>query len=1148
VPRESELKVFLAGRVAVDAGGVLLGEERFPGRQGRLLFAYLVAEQGRPVPRDELAEALWGEAPPATWEKALTVLVSKLRGLLVECDLDGAMALTSAFGAYRLNLPEGIWVDVIAAADSVAEAEEALAADDLEHAKEVATQGASLARPSFLSGEEGDWVDAKRRELSDILRRALSCLAEACLRSGDAAGAAHWAEETIDLEPYRETGYRQLMAAHAAAGNRAEALRVYERCRQLLETELGAYPSPETESIYRELLEAPAHEPRTVGPEAAPVPVIEWERLPTETPAPTAAPKHRRRTIVIGALAGIIAAAVAIPLFVLSGGPSRVDLGETPGNIVGVLDAGSGAATDAVELPAPPTAVAAGRGLVWAASADANVVYAIDPATNTRRDTIEVGNAPGGIAVGGGYVWVTNSLARTVSQIDPRALIVLQSIPVGNGPTGVDVDEAGHVWVANTTDHTVSKIRASDGKRETYSTVTDPGAIAVGEGAVWVASKSNGTVLKMNPRDGQPLKTISVGQGPAAVAVGLGSVWVANSGDGTVSQIDPDTSTVRDTIRVGAGPSGITIVRDEVWTANELAGTVSRIDPATPNDATTVSLESRPSAVAAGDGTAYVALRPNGTAHRGGTLRVAVPAVEPFATLDPAVVYVGDIGRLVPLTNDGLLTYRHVGGPAGNQLVPDLALEMPEVTADGKTYTFQLRPNIHYSNGRVVKASDFRYAIERVFKLRLRGLDITGGLSVAKEYFRSILGADRCSRRRCDLAAGIVTNDSARTIRFQLSAPDANFVYKLATTFAAVVPAGTSLQEAKRRPLPATGPYRIASFAPNRSVRLVRNPRFREWLKAAQPAGLPEEIVVKVVPALKERIALVKQGKADLTSSRTLHSFPIPPALKPWVHSHPQPVTSYLAFNTNRPPFDDLRARQAVNYALDREKVVRLVGGELTARPTCQVLPPNFAGYRRYCPYTADPSADGGWIAPDRVRAAQLVADSGTARAAVTLWIPSLTGIGLGRYLADLLESLDYRVQLRASFRRRGTNPADAYFGRLAVTKPRALPHILWSGWAADYPAASNFIEPLFSCGLQENQADFCDRALDRKIGRALKVQQTDLPGANRLWTELDREITDKALWVPLSNGYEADLVSRRVGNYQHNPRWGALLSQLWVR
>src|SRR3954470_17299021 len=107
-------KVFLAGRVAVEMDGVVIDGARFPGRQGRLLFAYLVAEQGRPVPRDELAEAVWRDALPATWAKALSVIASKLRGLLVEAGV-GAGALTSAFGCYRLELPAGSWVDTVVA-------------------------------------------------------------------------------------------------------------------------------------------------------------------------------------------------------------------------------------------------------------------------------------------------------------------------------------------------------------------------------------------------------------------------------------------------------------------------------------------------------------------------------------------------------------------------------------------------------------------------------------------------------------------------------------------------------------------------------------------------------------------------------------------------------------------------------------------------------------------------------------------------------------------------------------------------------------------------------------------------------------------------------------------------------------------------
>ena len=259
-----EPKVHLVGRVAVESDGRVVDEAQFPGRQGRLTFAYLVAEQGRAVPRDELAEALWGETPPASWDKALTGIVSKLRALLADQGIDGANTLTGAFGCYRLELPEGIWVDILAAATAVDDAEAALTAAELDRAKDAAEFAAAVLGQPFLPGEDGSWVAGKRRELAELRARALGVLTEASLRSGDAPDAVKWAEQTIALAPFRETGYRRLMEAHVAAGDGAEALRVYERCRRLLADELGAYPSPETESIYRRLLEAPG-----VGPVAA---------------------------------------------------------------------------------------------------------------------------------------------------------------------------------------------------------------------------------------------------------------------------------------------------------------------------------------------------------------------------------------------------------------------------------------------------------------------------------------------------------------------------------------------------------------------------------------------------------------------------------------------------------------------------------------------------------------------------------------------------------------------------------------------------------------------------------------------------------------------------------------------------------------
>src|SRR5262245_60549921 len=325
-------RVSLLGRVSLETDWGVVDEARFPGRQGRLLFAYLVAERGRAVPRDELAEALWADAPPPTWDKALTGIVSKLRALLSDQGVDGASALTAAFGCYRLELPEGTWVDVLAAATAADEAAAALAAGDLDKAKDDAALAESLLLEPFLPGEDGPWVEQKRRELADVRARAFAVLADASLRSGDADEAVKWAEQAIALEPFRETGYRRLMDARVAAGDRAEALRVYERCRRLLADELGAYPSPETQSIYRTLLEAPQHSDR-----AAPTPVPAPEAEPLARPRPV----RRRRAVLLAGAAVVIAAATVVPLLLLGTGSPGSAVAAAAGDSVGVLDSGS---------------------------------------------------------------------------------------------------------------------------------------------------------------------------------------------------------------------------------------------------------------------------------------------------------------------------------------------------------------------------------------------------------------------------------------------------------------------------------------------------------------------------------------------------------------------------------------------------------------------------------------------------------------------------------------------------------------------------------------------------------------------------------------------------------------------------------------
>jgi YVTN family beta-propeller protein len=860
---------------------------------------------------------------------------------------------------------------------------------------------------------------------------------------------------------------------------------------------------------------------------------MDFPPLRSEAPAPAAPPERRRRTILVGALAGVIAAAVAIPLFALGGGGGDLNLSESVGNAVGVLDTDSGEVRGSVEAPAPPTALAAGLGFVWAVSADANTLFVFDPTTNALRDTIPVESGPGSIAIGGGWVWVTNSLAGTVSQISPETQAVVQTIPVGNGPTGIAAGN-GFVWVANTSDHSITKLRASDGTvLDTFPAGSDPGAIAFGEGALWVTSKLAGALVKLSPDTGEILDRIPVGEGPAAVAVGAGSVWVANSLSGTVSRVDPGTGDVRGTIEIGSSADAVAVAASgDVWVASGLGGTLVRID-ARGGGPTVIDVGSRPTALAASAATLYVGLRPSGASHAGGTLRVLYPRLP--LHLDTALAYLPPEWSIVALTNDGLLGWKRVGGAAGGELVPDLAVALPSISDDRRTYTFQLREGIRYSDGRPVKASDVRYSFERLWRLR------PGPSSDALRFYASIVGTDRCNENppTCDLSRGIATDDEAGTVAFHLSAPDPDFLFKLTLPFADVLPTGTSLHEAVERPLPATGPYRVASVSPGPSLRLVRNPRFREWSSAAQPAVFPDEIVVRAAPNSAERVRLVEQGKADAAVSVGGEPLHVPPTSRPELHLAPAAATQYLVFDVTRPPFDDERARQAVNFALDRNTVVRLLGGPDLAKPTCQVLPPNFPGYRRYCPYTLDPNAGVGWTAPDPTRARSLVAASGTRGASVELWWPRPSSVRVARYVEALLDSLGYRARLRV-FR-----DYDAHF--TALQRPGASWQIAWSGWGMDYPAASNFIT-LLSCSPGFNLGHFCDRAIDGKIRRALRLQERDPAAANEAWAALDRELTDRAPWVPLVTPYSGDFVSKRVGNYQQHPLAGALYGQLWVR
>ena len=250
-------RIYVTGRMYIESGDRIIEEQQLAGRQGRLLFAYLFCHRHRPITRDELAEMLWPEGLPRAWETALSALASKLRAAFKHIPEPDAISLESAFGCYLLRCKGDIWVDREAASAAIDEMEGLLRVNEWRKAWPFGHIAGVTARQPFLPGEEGEWISRERLALRSILIRTLDCMTELWIANGEPVLAVEQALESVYLEPYRETGYQRLMRLHMSLGNRAEALRVYERCRGLLADELGADPSPETQRVYMELLGTP---------------------------------------------------------------------------------------------------------------------------------------------------------------------------------------------------------------------------------------------------------------------------------------------------------------------------------------------------------------------------------------------------------------------------------------------------------------------------------------------------------------------------------------------------------------------------------------------------------------------------------------------------------------------------------------------------------------------------------------------------------------------------------------------------------------------------------------------------------------------------------------------------------------------------
>ncbi|MGX9144153.1 ABC transporter substrate-binding protein [Mesorhizobium sp. 128a] len=521
----------------------------------------------------------------------------------------------------------------------------------------------------------------------------------------------------------------------------------------------------------------------------------------------------------------------------------------------------------------------------------------------------------------------------------------------------------------------------------------------------------------------------------------------------------------------------------------------------------------------------------------GGTLKLLANAAA--GTIDPHINYTLQYFQINYIVYDGLVTFRKTGDKTGFEVVADLAESLPKPEDGGKKYVFALRKGIKFSDGSDLTTADVVASFQRMFKI---SGPTTGTL------YNGIVGADKCLKTpaTCTLEGGVVADEAASTVTFNLVAPDPDFLQKISIPHAAILPAEAPLKDSGTVPIPGTGPYMIASYDPNSLLKMVRNPNFKEWSKEAQPAGYPDEIDYGFGLTDEAAITAVENGQADWM-------FDPPPADRlaelgtkyaKQVSVHPLTAMWYAPMNTNLAPFNDIRVRQAVNYAIDRSAIVKLFGGSNLAQPSCQILPPDFPSYVPYCPFTANPGAK--WSAPDLEKAKALVAASGTAGQEVTI-ITEDTEVSksIGVYLQDVLNGLGFKTSVK---------PISQNLQFTYIQNTNNKVQISISQWFQDYPAPSDFLQVLFSCAsftpgsdASVNISGFCDKAVDQKMAEAQAATVTDPAKGAELWTAVDKAVTDAAPVAVLFTPKRVDLVSPRLKNFVFSPQFYWIMSQSWV-
>lgn len=511
-----------------------------------------------------------------------------------------------------------------------------------------------------------------------------------------------------------------------------------------------------------------------------------------------------------------------------------------------------------------------------------------------------------------------------------------------------------------------------------------------------------------------------------------------------------------------------------------------------------------------------------GGGKEGGTLNGTYASFPDY--LDPALSYTAEGWTAMADVYIPLLTYKHAEGTEGSEVIPGLAKELPKISNGGKTYTLFLRPGLKYSNGEPVKASDFPFAVERTLKLN------SGGTP----FYTSIVGAEKFAETKSGHIDGIKANDKTGEIKIELEKPRGTFTNELGLMFVAPLPQNTPIEDLSAHPPAATGPYMITKSQPGRGWEYARNPY---WAKANSkampeyPSGNVDKAKMTVIRNPQSQVDDIEQGTYDWMQN--------PPPASRYAEVKekfegtqfkvvPTISTYYFWMNTTKPPFNDVKVRQAVNYAVDPAALERIYAGQIKA--SHQILPDGMPGHQAFNLYPTN-----------MAKAKQMIKEANPSDMNITVWTDTESPNNeAGEYYEGVLKELGFNTKLKQI-------NADNYF---TVIGNQSTPDLDtgWSDWFQDYPHPNDFFQPLLSGEsiLQINNGNFAnldEPALNKEIS-TLGEQQLG-PEQEEGYAALDKKFMELAPWAPYGQRTLSTFVSSAINleSVIFNPTFGHYLT-----